>query len=139
MKRFCIWVLVCLLAMSGLAARDILSFDEMYTYGVLGMAYTEKLKSLEGKTIDMVGHMAPPLKAQGNLLVLTRNPVALCPYCDSDADWPADIVVVYLKKKETFRQPNRAITVTGRLEVGSHTDPETGFVSQVRLVDAVYQ
>jgi len=29
--------------------------------------------------------------------------------------------------------------VTGRLEVGSWTDPETGFVSQIRLRDAYYR
>jgi len=29
--------------------------------------------------------------------------------------------------------------VTGRLETGSETDPETGFVSLVRLADAKYE
>ena len=31
------------------------------------------------------------------------------------------------------------VMVTGRLEVGSWTDPETGFVSQIRLRDAYYR
>ena len=32
------------------------------------------------------------------LVRLTREPMALCPFCQSDADWPADIVVVHLKR-----------------------------------------
>ena len=32
-----------------------------------------------------------------------------------------------------------AVTVSGRLDVGSWTDPETGFVSQIRIVDASFR
>jgi hypothetical protein len=50
-----------------------------------------------------------------------------------------DILVVYLKAEETFVQENRPLAVTGRLELGSYTDPDTGFVSQARLMDATYR
>lgn len=121
------------------AASEELSFPEFYDEGVLGLDFSAKAKRLAGSTVEVVGFMAPPLKAQGTFFVLTRSPVSLCPFCNSDADWPADIVVVYLKKSETFRQRNRPIQVTGRLAVGSYTDPETGFVSLLRLEDAVYK
>ena len=45
----------------------------------------------------MHGYMAPPLKPESRFFVLTREPLALCPFCQSDAEWPADIVVVYLE------------------------------------------
>jgi hypothetical protein len=86
----------------------------------------------------MQGFMAPPLKAEADFFVLTAIPMALCPFCSSDADWPADIVVVYLDKAQTFEQANRRIEVTGKLEIGSWTDPNTGFVSLLRIVDAGY-
>ncbi len=121
------------------AFAEGLSFSELYKESILGLEFSAKVKSLEGHTVDVVGYMAPPLKVRGNFFVLSREPVSLCPYCNTDADWPADILVVYLKKDEIFRQPNRSIVVTGRLEVGSYTDPDTGFVSLLRLVNATYK
>ncbi|KQQ56632.1 hypothetical protein ASF69_16765 [Rhizobium sp. Leaf311] len=116
-----------------------LSFDEMYgKVGVLGLEFSEKLKQLSGRQIRMKGFMAPPLKAEAAFFVLTEIPMALCPFCSSDSDWPDNIVVVYLLEKQTFVQPSTTIEVTGVLEHGSWTDPETGFVSLVRIRDAEY-
>lgn len=120
-------------------AQARLNFSELYNFGVLGMTYTDKVQDLKGKTVSFVGYMAPPLKARSNFFVLTREPVSLCPFCNSDADWPADIIVVYLKQTETFSQKNKPLLVSGTLEIGSYTDPSTGFVSQLRLVNAEYR
>ncbi len=117
-----------------------LAFDEMYgAASVLGLTFSEKMKGLAGQRITVDGFMAPPLKADANFLVLTEMPVSLCPFCNSDADWIESIMVVYLSKKQRFVQNNQRIRVTGRLELGSYTDPETGFVSLVRLTDAVFE
>lgn len=114
-----------------------ISFSELYgKVSVLGLTFSDKVKALEGRTVSMQGFMAPPLKAEANFFVLTQIPMALCPFCSSDADWPEDIVVVYLDRPQTFEQANGIIEVAGRLEVGSWTDPETGFVSLLRIVDA---
>ena len=56
----------------------------------------------------MRGFMAPPLKAEAKFFVLTEIPMSICPFCSSDADWPDNIVVVYLDEKQTFVQPNAA-------------------------------
>ena len=120
-------------------ATEELKFSELYKETVRGLLFTPKLVSLTGKEVSMAGFMAPPLRAAGNFFVLTKIPVSLCPFCNSDADWPADIMVVYLKTAQSFVQHNRPLIVTGRLETGSFTDPETGFVSLVRLVDAQYR
>ncbi|MCD7984433.1 MAG: hypothetical protein LUG19_09305 [Desulfovibrio sp.] len=77
--------------------------------------------------------MAPPLKADSIFFVLTRQPVSLCPFCNSEADWPSDIIVAYMDDGQRFVQNNEAIAAEGILEVGSPTDPQTGFVSLVRL------
>jgi hypothetical protein len=86
----------------------------------------------------MSGFMAPPLKAEAKFFVLTEIPMSICPFCSSDADWPDNIIVVYLDEKQTFVQPATLITVSGLLEVGSWTDPKTGFVSRLRIRSARY-
>ena len=48
-------------------------------------------------------------------------------------------VVVYIDEKTTFVPPSTLIEVTGTLEVGSWTDPETGFVSLLRLVHSSFE
>ena len=123
------------------AASDLkLGFEEMYEGNpILGLQFSQKLKSFADKNVSVEGFMAPPLKPEADFLVMTREPVSLCPFCNSDQDWPDNIIVVYLSKKQEFVQPNRPIVVTGRLELGSFTDKETGFVSLVRLVDATFE
>jgi hypothetical protein len=114
-----------------------LSFDSLYkSVGVLGITFSEQAKALVGQEVVMRGFMAPPLKPESHFFVLTREPVAVCPFCSSDAQWPVDIVVIYLRGKLAPVDFSRRIEVTGRLEMGSWTDPQTGFVSQVRIVDA---
>jgi hypothetical protein len=114
-----------------------LTFDTLYkTIGVLGIQYTEQAKGLIGHEVVMRGYMAPPLKPESRFFVLTRKPVAVCPFCSSDAEWPVDIVVIYLRSTLEPVDFTRKIEVTGRLDIGSWTDPSTGFVSQVRLLDA---
>ncbi|WP_426238478.1 hypothetical protein [Pararhizobium sp. DWP1-1-3] len=121
------------------AAVPSLSFDELYRkFGVLGLEFSEKVKSLAGQEIIIKGFMAPPLKAEAAFFVLSEIPMSLCPFCSSDADWPDNIVVVYLGEKQTFVQPSQTIEARGVLEFGSWTDPETGFVSLLRLRNAEY-
>ena len=121
-------------------ASERLQFSELYKgAGILGLQMSDKLRALAGTPVEMAGFMAPPLKAEARFFVLTREPLSLCPFCNSDADWPADIVVVLLRDEIRFVQSNQAIVVAGMLELGSKLDSQTGFVSQIRLVDAEYR
>lgn len=127
-----------LLAIPALArAAESLTFDGLYkSIGVLGVKYSDRALSLKGQAVRMRGFMAPPLKPESKFFVLTREPVAVCPFCSSDAEWPIDIVVIYLRKTLAPVNFQQRIEVEGRLEIGSWTDLQSGFVSQVRLVDA---
>jgi hypothetical protein len=128
-----------LVASASRAAGSSLTFDELYgKFGVLGLEFSDKVKRLAGQEITMQGFMAPPLKAEATFFVLTEVPMSLCPFCSSDADWPDNIVVVYLGEKQTFVQPRQTIEVRGTLEYGSWQDPETGFVSLLRIRQAEY-
>lgn len=139
MKRWVFFSLLILFSSAGLANKPALTFDELYgNISVLGLTFSDKVNSLKGQSVEIKGFMAPPLKAESDFFVLTKMPMALCPFCSSDADWPSDIVVVYLKKRQTFVQYNAQIRVEGILETGSYTDPETGFVSQLRIKEASF-
>lgn len=121
-------------------AAAALSFDELYgKVGVLGLEFSRKVLDLDGQRVRIEGFMAPPLKAEAAFFVLGRAPMAICPFCSSDADWPDDIVVIYLQRKQTFEHNNGLIAVEGVLEHGSWTDPETGFVSLLRIRDATFE
>ncbi len=111
MKRLVILSLL-LFCVVDLFSAERLSFDEVYDFTVLGMDFSTKTRSLEGKTVQVDGFMAPPSRRR-KLPRADENPVSLCPYCNSDADWPADIIVVYLSKDEDFRQRNRRYASLG--------------------------
>jgi hypothetical protein len=120
-------------------AGQTLTFDELYgKISVLGLEYSSLVRQLAGQEVTMSGFMAPPLKAEAAFFVLTEIPMSICPFCSSDSDWPDNIVVIYLDEKQTFVQPGTRIDVSGTLEVGSWTDPETGFLSRLRLRNASY-
>jgi hypothetical protein len=120
-------------------AADVLTFDGLYkSRGVRGLEFSDRLLALKGKPVAITGFMAPPLKAESAFFVLTSQPMAICPFCQSDADWPDDIVVVILKTATAMTAAGSRLTVTGTLEVGSKTDAATGFVSQIRLVDSSF-
>lgn len=121
------------------AAAERITFDELYgKVSALGLQFSDKVKRLDGQPATIRGFMAPPLKAEAQFFVLTEIPMALCPFCSSDADWPDNIVVVYLARRQTFVQSGMPIDVTGRLEMGSWTDPDTGFLSLLRLREAEF-
>jgi hypothetical protein len=126
-------------ARPSIAGPDQIRFSELYgSFSPLGLSFSEVAVRLRGKAVVIRGYMAPPLKPDATFFVLTSQPVSLCPFCQSDADWPQDIAVVYLRKGAAipFRTSADLVEVWGVLELGSKTDPTTGFVSQVRVVDA---
>ncbi|MGO4705101.1 hypothetical protein AB4072_04900 [Microvirga sp. 2MCAF38] len=138
-RRFTIGVAAALLATRAQAGEWI-AFDTLYkSFGVRGFEFADRIVALKGQEVSLTGYMAPPLRAESTFFVLTREPLAICPFCQSDADWPVDIVVIYLKAETPLVSAGAKITVSGRLDVGSSTDPDSGFVSQLRIVDASYR
>lgn len=120
-------------------AAELLTFDGLYKSNtVRGLQFADRTLALKGQTVRLRGYMAPPLKPESNFFVLTREPVAICPFCSSDAEWPVDIVVIYASKTVIPTNFSERIEVEGTLEVGSFIDPKTGFVSQLRLRDSVF-
>jgi hypothetical protein len=120
----------------GAAPPTNLKFAECW---VTGMKFSEKVKALDGKRVVMRGFMAPPLKPDADFFVLTRIPMAVCPFCETETDWPDDIVLVKLSRPHEFVQYNVPIKTTGTLQIGTDIDEETGFVSRLRIVGATFE
>ena len=93
----------------------------------------------EGKPVRVEGFMAPPLKANSNFFVLTKQPMAVCPFCETEADWPDNIMAVYTRRKFRVVAFNRKIETSGILSLGAFKDPETGFLSMVRIEQARFE
>lgn len=117
-----------------LAANERLFFYELYRPGTIEPS--DAALALNGRTIEMVGFMAPPLKADSPFFVLTDVPMETCPFCDEIALWPDNIVFVTSDQAIPSIPFNRQIRVEGVFEVGEAVDPATGFVSLVRLSHA---
>ncbi|MGI9336431.1 MAG: hypothetical protein ACR2RL_25045 [Gammaproteobacteria bacterium] len=104
-----------------------------------GMAFTDKVKQLDGKQVIMRGFMAPPLKPDADFFVLTARPMSVCPFCETEAEWPDDIILVRLKKAQDFLPYNVPVQTSGELQIGTDVDEETGFVSRLRIVGARFE
>ncbi|WP_218032545.1 hypothetical protein, partial [Paenibacillus elgii] len=112
----------------------VLTFEDLYSeMTVRGVKLSDQVNQLSGKKMEMTGFMAPPLTAKVNFFVLTKVALTVCPFCSTDADWPTDIVVVFMPKGKDVTPTEHQVKVTGTLSVGSQTDEETGFVSLIRI------
>ena len=133
-------IVLALVAMSlnlvnmALGHAPTLRFTDFYQGGgARGLILNDKLLALHGQRVVMTGFMAPPLKSTLDFFVLTRVPLARCPFCVSDTQWPEDVVFVRLPAWQTLTPTPARLRVVGRLDVGTKTDTATGFVSLVRI------
>ena len=102
------------------------------------MSFSDIALANKGQRIDVDGFMAPLLKAESTFFVLTKMPMAVCPFCEPGQTWPDDILAVYARRVVEVLPFNVPLRTTGVLELGDHVDPELGFYSKVRLSDASY-
>lgn len=123
-------------ATGGRADVEIIKLRDFYEKD---LSFTPLATSLAGQRVAVTGYMAPPLKAEAEFFVLTKRPMADCPFCNDASDWPDDIVAVFTKRTVRVEPFNAGIVVRGRLELGDARDPITGFFSRLRLVDAVVE
>ena len=125
-----------MMATSVRAGDELLKLRDLYEKD---LSFSTFALEQEDQTVVVQGFMAPPLKAESQFFVLTKKPMSVCPFCETEAEWPDDIVVVYTTDVVDVVPFNRPIAVTGTLSLGTYRDEETQFVSRVRLVDADYE
>lgn len=120
---------------AGAAASVPLKIRELYNKD---LSFSDRAQSLAGQAVRVEGFMAPPLMEKAAFFVLTKMPMATCPFCESEAEWPDDIVVVYTHRPVIAVPYNVKIVVRGELQLGTFKDTLTGFVSRVRIANAGY-
>lgn len=102
-------------------------------------SFSDLALSREGQRVVVEGFMAPPLKAEADFFVLTKMPMAVCPFCEPETEWPDNILAVYTRRTVEVLPFNVLLHATGALQLGPYTDPATGFWSMVRLGGARYE
>lgn len=136
LRRIVIAAVLCGTTTAAFADLPVLRFRDMYTRGV---EYSERTEDLEGERIIINGFMAPPLKPDARFFILTKMPMAVCPFCETEADWPDDIVYVAIEEELVPIRFNTMLEVEGTLSLGVEIDEKSGFVSLVRLENAEYR
>ncbi len=136
-RRDALYMAACApLVVSSASAAQTLTFKDIW---LDGDAISEKAKANIGLDVEMQGYMAPPIKTEVQFFVLTKIPTAICPFCDSTAAWPEDIVLVLMRRPIRAIDYDRLVRVQGTLEFGTAVDAATGFVSRVRLKNSNYR
>ncbi len=126
---------VALWAFSGqsVLANSVIKLRDLYNKD---LSFSDLALSIQGDRVAVKGYMAPPLKSESVFFVLTKRPMATCPFCNDGDDWPDDIVAVYGKRTVNVQPFNVGIVVSGTLKLGDYKDAETGFFSRIRLINA---
>jgi hypothetical protein len=124
------------------AAAELLELERLYGPPDMaagpGPVFSDLARAHDGRRVRFRGFMAPPLMAESRFVVLATVPMSVCPFCDTDSEWPNDILAVFAKRVVEVVPFYEKVEADGVLRLGSHTDADTGFVSMVRLEDAVF-
>ncbi|KMK66728.1 hypothetical protein [Puniceibacterium sp. IMCC21224] len=102
------------------------------------LSFSDVALAYKDGRITVSGFMAPPLKAESDFFVLTKRPMAVCPFCEPGTTWPRDILAIYARRIVQVIPFNVPVHVTGTLDLGDYTDPELGFYSKVRITNATF-
>jgi hypothetical protein len=137
-------VIAAAVALPGAAlARPLLELERLYgpeeDRTGPGVIFSDLARTHDGERVSFRGYMAPQLIAESAFFVLTDVPMAVCPFCDTEAEWPNNILAVYAKRVVTPPNFWEQIEVDGVLRLGGFEDPDTGFLSMVRVEDAVFR
>jgi hypothetical protein len=112
-----------------------LKFSEFFVspIGPRGLELTEKLKTLDGKRVRILGYMVAQDDAAPGSFLLTPVPVHLHDHDSALADdLPATTVRVSVPGAPAIGHTRQLLLLTGTLSVGNRPEPD-GRVSVVRL------
>lgn len=123
-------------APASVAVATPLRFDELLVLEPGGaVEVTEKLRSLAGKRVHIVGFMADMEKAPLGAFFLVPRPLAADESGAGSADLPPEAIRVIVRsaKGRLLAHIPRALSVTGVLELGARDEPD-GLPSFIRIV-----
>lgn len=127
-----------LFVMGSVLAQHIISYQDLQVLSGPAskeVVFSKQTQALSGKTVELQGYMAPPLKPKLDFFVFTQKPQATCPFCSVNATWPTEAVLVLMPKGREADPTlhTQRLRVIGVLELGVKQDERSGFVSAVRI------
>ncbi|MBR5985063.1 MAG: hypothetical protein IK019_01475 [Clostridia bacterium] len=114
------------------------SSGEVSRLGFSGASNMALLKSLDGKQVELPGYMATISPVNGEFIYLMNLPYQSCPFCVPNTTQLSNTIAVYAKKGSRFDFTDRAVKITGKLEIGDYED-EFGYEYNYRIVNAKAQ
>jgi len=124
MKNKIIFPLLMLISMSALGQVD-LTWDDLakidytekyfaaYDSEFLYPEFSKEISNLEGKEISITGYYLD-IDPNGNLLILSKNPLASCFFCGNGG--PETAVEIQFKSKPNFKTDD-VVFITGTLKL----------------------
>ena len=98
----------------------------------------ERLRSLDGKPVGIIGYMSTQFPPSNKFMYLMNLPYQSCPFCIPNTTQLSNTIAVYAKNGKEFEFTDRAILVTGTLEIGNYVD-EFGYIYEYKIADAEYK
>ena len=108
----------------------MISFSHTYTI--------DALKDLDGQKVGIIGYMAKSSPPTGKYMYLMNMPYQDCPFCLPNSSQLSNTLAVYAKEGDKFDFVDRAIMVTGTLEIADIVD-DFGYSYNYRIIDAEYR
>lgn len=142
-RRTALTTVVCLGFAGQAYARPLLELDRLYgpeeERSGPGVIFSDLARDHDGKRVLFRGYIAPQLIAESTFFVLADIPMSVCPFCETEAEWPNNIIAIYAKRVIDAPPFWHEVEVDGVLRLGAFDDPDTGFLSMIRLEDAVFR
>ncbi len=95
--------------------------------------FTEELKALEGKEVELKGFHIPMDLGRNDILILSKFPMAECFFCGMAG--PESVAVVYTKGKTRKLKLDEIVSVRGILELNADNVEEMTFIIKEAELD----
>ncbi|MBQ8163688.1 MAG: hypothetical protein IJZ93_04925 [Clostridia bacterium] len=102
-------------------------------------ANISNLTELNNTQVSIIGYMSTLSPVDGSFMYLMNMPYQSCPFCIPNSDNQlSNTIAVYAKSGDEFEFTDRAIKVTGTLQIGNYSD-YYGYKYSFRIADATYE
>lgn len=136
LKRIIAFVLIFIISTGCFMSCGEKSSDKAHMLSFSQAQSVESIKDMDGETVSMIGYMSTLSPVSGKFMYLMNLPYQSCPFCIPNTTTLSNTIAVYAKNE--FEFTDRAIQVTGILEVGDWTD-EFGYNYAYRIKNATYE
>jgi hypothetical protein len=136
LKKVIAFILILIISTGCFMSCGEKNNEKSHMLSFLQAQSVEAIKNMDGETVSMIGYMSTLSPVSGKFMYLMNLPYQSCPFCIPNTTTLSNTIAVYAKNE--FEFTDRAIQVTGILEVGDWTD-EFGYNYGYRIKNATYE